>query len=345
MQVTLTCPRKGRIKVVGKRGDQEIIRDTINPDSAADRKRIVAATGLSETVLLTAADKFAANKDGDPVVTDVVQAVAPPFVCTRRETTSAVGQEFRGEPATAFRESLDRADGPTDSVVEWDNVERIAVLDVDYHHREPPAREQVLNALARISPQPWLVWFSKGGGLHCVYCAAGGFSAGELAACAGLAYLGVDPTATFEVLSRTRTPPGEVLEQTQTSDPVAVAKWLRTRVSEEQVEDYLSGQGLERGNSYEHTACPFNASEDSHGKPVFVGDAGLFCQHCSGHGFICGSKKPGFFPYGTLIHGGTPDVIRLMGENFTHYEHAKLVLADVAGVNGCYCSVGLWSVS
>jgi hypothetical protein len=331
MEIILSSPRKGRLLVVGRRDGEDVFRDVMSPDKQAERKRIVGETGLTERQLLAAAATFDKDIAANPIV---IQTATGPgaFTCTRRHINASAGTEYAGPPAQAFMDALDSSN--PDEVIEWAGASRLAILDVDYHGRATPPREQVLNAAARLQPQPWLVWLSKGGGLHCVYHEAAGFGADELAACAGLAYLGIDPTATFEVISRTRTPPGEVMKRTQTADLAAVAAWLRTDVSEEQADEWLAERGLNRGEAYPHDLCPMLPGVESHGTPLFVGDGGLFCHKCESLGFRCGSRRPGYFPYAALLHGGTSSAIRAMGENFTHFEHARLVLADVGGLRG-----------
>ena len=66
-----------------------------------------------------------------------------------------------------------------------------------------------LEALALIvRPRPTMVWVSQGRGLHLVYVPAGGLTAEEAAACAGLYARQLDPKCTLEVIARTAYPPG-----------------------------------------------------------------------------------------------------------------------------------------
>jgi hypothetical protein len=308
--------------------------ETISADKPADRKRICAKTGLTELQLIETARGFE-NGNASPVTLNPEVRAAELFTILRRPITAKESTEFTdASPVGAVNHAFLNAE--TDHVCQWDGKDRLCCLDVDYHHLPVDNRHSdftLLNILSRVQPAPFLAWISPGRGMHLLYHGTEKFSADELAACAGLAWLGIDPTATFEVLSRTRVPQTFV-SLTQTTDPVFLGTWLRNTVTEDQIDAYLVERGFVRGEQYDHTSCPLSPGIESHGRPVWVGTGGIFCHKCDSLGVRCGNRKAGFFPYSALLHGGTPSVVRTMAEHFAHYEHAKLVLADTAGIGG-----------
>jgi hypothetical protein len=121
----------------------------------------------------------------------------------------------RHQPAssgTAFNNLDDAlAGGAEDDELEWNDIEQLAVLDVDYHDLPLDQRPQpfLLEALALIiRPRPRMFWVSNGRGLHLLYEPVAGLTAEEAAACGGLHIKQLDPKCTFEVLARTSYPPG-----------------------------------------------------------------------------------------------------------------------------------------
>ncbi|MHB1424870.1 MAG: hypothetical protein ACYC3I_16995 [Gemmataceae bacterium] len=121
----------------------------------------------------------------------------------------------RHQPASAGTvfSSIDEAlaDGADDDELSWDDIERLAILDVDYHDLPLEKRPQSfqLEALALIiRPRPKRFWISRGRGLHLLYVPAHGLTAEEAAACGGLSMKQLDPKCTFEIIARTSYPPG-----------------------------------------------------------------------------------------------------------------------------------------
>ena len=97
--------------------------------------------------------------------------------------------------------------------IEWDDIEQLGILDVDFHSLPLDQRPQPfhLEALAlSVRPKPSAFWVSRGRGLHLVYEPADGLTAEEAAACGGLHILQMDGTCTIEILARTSYPPGKV---------------------------------------------------------------------------------------------------------------------------------------
>jgi len=111
---------------------------------------------------------------------------------------------------TALRTALnDMAIGAPDMLLTWptNHADKLAVVDVDYHHLpEAPSEDYTAALAAAVRPRPLAWWRSHGGGLHLVYIAVAPYAANELAACAALAITSIDPTATIELLTHTRHP-------------------------------------------------------------------------------------------------------------------------------------------
>lgn len=335
MQIVLTSPRRGRLRIVGKRGDTVAFRETFSPDSKREQDRIAQLSGLTVQEILSAAIRFDENRDADPVVVELPEAGQGDFSCVLRSMAGGPSQPFvSASPIEALDAAIAASPTVTEAVIEWADIERLAVLDIDYHGRESPGEYMLKLMRLRVAPAPSRFWITKGGGVHLIYHSAAGFAANELAATAGLAWIGIDPTATFEVIARTRVPPGAWYSGQQTTEQAALAAWLRNTVTEDQIADYLDSVGKTPKEAYPHDQCPLMPAVESHGTPVYVGDGGIFCHKCESLGVTFGSRRAGYFPYTALLHGGAPSLVKSMGEHFTHYEHAKLVLSDKYGVRG-----------
>lgn len=244
-----------------------------------------------------------------------------------------------------LRAALDIDDfNDAEPVLEWSGTDQLAVLDVDYHDVEMNARpnERQLALLARqVRPQPAFSWRSHGRGLHLVYVAVDGFTAAEIAAVAGLSVKGLDSSCSIEIKSETRHPrypraeypdAGVILENDQLLDLVELGRLLGREVDEQAVDDWLAEQGLERGRRYEHDRCPCDPSTESHGEPVVVDDDGIFCHRCAAMGLTLAGSRVGFFPFGKIIGGGFSPVLLRVVKNFTHWEHAKIILEAITGL-------------
>lgn len=155
-------------------------------------------------------------------------------------------------PLQSFQAALDVRDWPaSEPVLEWPSKVQLAILDIDYHSLpmdKRPAPHQ-LDALAmRICPQPALYWRSHGRGLHLLYSAGGGFTAEELAACAAVHVRSLDPTATIEILSRTRHPhypradhseAGPIVQGSPAFEIGMLARWLGKSADDDTIDAWL----------------------------------------------------------------------------------------------------------
>lgn len=245
-----------------------------------------------------------------------------------------------GEPSAALEQALRTVDYPAgEPVLEWDKIDRLACLDVDYHRGPawvPPAARVIAQA-HNIRPTPTVFHLSHGGGCKLYYAAKEGYSAGELAAVAAVQWSTVDGRATVEILPRSRHPcyprgsdpgrsPGEIHWQTQSVDVSALRAWLGRTVDPESIEAILSQNGWALGATLPHEQCPIDPSP-SHGAPVFIGEMGVYCHRCGAKGVTLSGRRPGFLSYAAMLGAVSTD-IRTLVEGFAHWEHANIVLAE-----------------
>lgn len=231
-----------------------------------------------------------------------------------------------------------RLDQP-EPILVWDRLDQLACVDIDYHKllmSDRPTYEQIVAAASIIRPTPVAFHPSHGRGCKLYYVATEGFQADEIAAAGAMAWLAADGRATAEIKSDSRHPfyPRDGVEiptalqfpGVQVPDLVEVARWNSKEQNEDAVNALLEQKGLTLGRRYNHKFCPIEPDEPSHGEPVYVGDAGIFCQRCSAKGVIYGSRRtPGFVPYVALI-GGMDSELYEMAMKGVHWEHARYVL-------------------
>lgn len=249
------------------------------------------------------------------------------------------------EPLTAFKELLAAADFPAkEPVITWDkgDVEHLAALDLDWHGAERPEPADVELWFRYAGVYPPLYWVTHGRGVRAIFGAEGIFTADEGAALYYVALrrygFGRFRVPGFEVKTATRHP--LYPRGADTCGPIhrgfgldvaELGKSLlgqRTDVDPEAVEGWLSENGFTRGKAYEHDRCPIEPGYASHGSPVYVGDAGIFCHSCNARG---GS---GFVPYASLIEGERVrrrrNRLADAARGLCHFEHARHILADAA---------------
>lgn len=226
-------------------------------------------------------------------------------------------------------------------LIEWDGTDVVACLDVDYHYADagmiPPASWRTYHAGAT-RPTPFADHLSHGGGVKLYYVEKDGFRADELAAVASIYWASIDARCRCEVLSRTRHPlyprpdTGKpacegVGMRTPSTDVGELQRWFSKTVTEAAVDEWLAEQGYRRGDALEHSHCPISPGYVSKGKPVLIGDFGIFCQSCSAYGKSRGGRKPGFVGYAQLI-GTVNPAIQHTVKHLAHWEHARIVMLD-----------------
>jgi hypothetical protein len=250
-------------------------------------------------------------------------------------------------PAEGLAELLALKGFPApEPLISWKDNEgalsQLAALDVDWHGKDKP-RPQDLDTLAGTCiPCPAFSWRTHGGGLRLIYVATDKFTAEELAGIAAASlfknrrsYLCTGVTG-MEIKAETRHPGypkadgstcGSVHRSCNGFDARLACDVLLGReadIDPDIVDEWLEEQCLEQFRSYEHDRCPLNPAYPSHGKPVFIGDYGIFCHSCDGRG------TGGFIPWVRLLDptrvAYKRNALREAVRGLAHWEHAQHVL-------------------
>lgn len=247
------------------------------------------------------------------------------------------------EPQEALRAALSDTVGATEPILEWDNKNIICCLDIDYHDIEEKSRpgySQLKTLVSKIKPQPFCWHPSHSGGSKLYYIQKPGYTAEELAAVAGLHYIQLDNTATFDLIKASRhpfysrardnSPPpcGETIGITYTygnGDLSSVRKLLLSDIEHEEVLEYVASKNWKIGQTLPHSECPINPTRE-YKENVYIGEKGIYCHKCHAQGL--GANGSGFVGYGSLI-GGTDSRITTMVKGFCHLEHARLILSNI----------------
>lgn len=341
--------RHGSVNLVAKRGDETIAVTTCHVAHAESVHKFAKKAGVADHIIHEALQE--ATGSTAPVDTaEPVQAPPSGFAVLLRGLHERKGQARTVEaetPLAALQAALSVTNYvPTEPVIEWDGTSQLAVVDLDYHNRDVDRRpdHNHLELLARlVRPRPAMFWYTHGRGLRLVYAAREGFAADELVACAILGLRSLEPGAGAEILDHTRhpgyvrpgySPTGPVTTGLTDVDMIALARLLGRDVDEEAVREWLAEQGLEVGCKYSHDRCPADPQRLSHGEPVYVGDAGVYCHTCTAGGVTLGSRKPGWFPYAALVPGGFAPRLRSAAVHFCHWEHAQHLMVADTGLSG-----------
>jgi len=336
MRVKSLTLRKSKKKFIAevKVNDELVFSQRFDRYNARDQNKVAGVFAWDKQKLLVAIGKLEAS-EAEEITFDVEEQSPPAFTIRLRPVTAVAGT------STTYPslETALAAVPPPDSLLEWDGREQLACLDVDYHAYTPPSGDWLADMLyAAVEPKPSIWHLSHGGGLHCFYEASGGFTADELAAVAALAWLRLDGRATCDIVTQARHPAsrrtkngvtqvgGPVNRMTPTTDVATLASAVSAAVSPEDVSEWLDGRGWKPGQTLEHDFCPIDPCA-SHGLPVFIGDAGVYCHKCAATGRSHGSRRPGFVPWATLVPGGVDPVIVAMAKKRCHWQHASAVMA------------------
>jgi hypothetical protein len=321
VEVQFSAPRKNRVQVVC--GELNLWK-VITPSDEKSRGEIAEALGIKEAEVFSLCQQLASNSQ-QVIRLDISKPSEPEFSITRRTISSSQGIEFKDADTL---ECLKKAIIPYEenTILQWDSKEKLAVLDVDYHGHEFTRElgERIARCLTGLRPRPTGYARSRSGGYHGYYVKTDRFSGEELAAVAGIHWINLDRTATFDIVKQVRVPKDVEWINGTTGCP----DWLGNSISDGAVDGWLCEKSLEIGHSYSHEQCPVNPCT-SHGSPVVVDEWGVYCHRCNSAGVCYGSRKPGVFPYGSLINGGLPNVVLSLVRNFTHWEHARIILGNL----------------
>lgn len=286
---------------------------------------------------------------GSTVEKEEVLNTDPLYIRVRGiEQLQSHGVSFsNAEPCKAFREAVEATwnhspNPELEFVIEWNDTSKFVCLDIDYHTLDLEHRPDISHfeaIVSRIKPQPYCWHPTHGKGCKLYYACNPGYTAKELASIAGIAWIGYDPTATFDLIKSTRHPcynrkrdgstaPIENLSDIHyvhgNGDLSSVKRMLTSEIEWADIENYLAERNLSIGQTLPHTECPIDPTEDK--KPnVYVGDKGFFCHRCYARGL---GSTPGFVGYSSII-GCIDNRLSLMVKNFCHLEHAKIVLSNI----------------
>lgn len=332
------------VNAVCESESNDVVTDEFEADGA-----LIESIQRGDAVAAGVVDPTDRAKVKEQSATEQPAAVQPVVIWVRGLTQlKANGLRFTGDdvPATlrrAFAEPLNDST-ITEALIEWNDVDRLCCLDIDYHGLDLDARptcEQLRAVLDRIKPQPLAFHISHGRGAKLYYLSSPGYTARELAAVAGVSWVQIDPRATFDLTSNTRHPcyartrddrpaPLDGAHSVEwlhgQSDVSTLRKLLAGELEYDDVKDYLAQKGWEFGAVRPHNECPIAPTND-HKENVFIGERGIMCHRCYARGYGA-PGSPGFVPYSVLV--GTVDSrLASMVRNFCHFEHASTVLANI----------------
>jgi hypothetical protein len=193
--------------------------DRVDFTSARSRAGLVANINRIPGVAQPVTDAMLIQVFAEFTAWQAQPAPCSDFVLTLRRMTEVAAQgtsiPVENPPTpeavrTAFTHAInDMAIAAPNMVLTWEaeHADKLQVLDVDYHHLPAAPSIDFTTALAEaVRPRPLAWWRSHGGGLHFIYIAVPPYAADELAACAALAVMQIDPTASVELLTQTRHP-------------------------------------------------------------------------------------------------------------------------------------------
>jgi len=304
--------------------DVPVFEDTINPTSARGRKRLE----LEDHLLIPLIDKAMATGEAQThTFPEAVDTRMGTLIVTVRTFDSPEGVDHVVTPTEALKLL---ATIPVDMLFCWKDAELLAMVDIDYHGIPAPQRIHLTTWVETvISPRPAAWHFSRGGGLHLFYTAAGVFSAEELAACAALRFRMIDGAAGIEMKKQTRGPGEEhvIIQPQQTEGTLSTWLGKGDEVDEDAVQEWLESHSMEIGRRYDHTFCPIDGGSDPGSRePVTVSTFGIYCHRCQGKGLVLGGRTPGFASFAALTKTPASSDIGHMIKNFVHWGHAKWVL-------------------
>jgi hypothetical protein len=332
-EVELMTERTKMLIVVHREGKVPH-RDRFDPIAAKQRYKHADLWGVDRDVFDEWCEK--ARAAGTAMKFPVAEPPAADkgtFLVRKMEDPRDKAVVYTAEPSRFVKDILPSV--PNDQIAEWDDLDTVCMLDVDYHDTTPPARDWLDSIVrTRIDPKPLAWHFSRSGGLHLFYVSAGDFRADELAACAALRFRAIDRSAGLELKSVGRGPGVERVHTTKDQDTGAgLIDWLGTPEYEEESRDsWLESEGMECGRRYDHEKCPIDPSPGAERTPVLVSEAGIYCFRCNGKGLTFGSRRPGWAPWPAIL--GSPSAGELGGliRNMVHWGHAKWVLTERYGL-------------
>lgn len=253
------------------------------------------------------------------------------------------------DPGEAFRQALATPCDDADPVIEWDDVERLACLDVDFHdftEEYRPTQDALIEFMGHWQPAPAVAWLSHGRGIHGIFVAHGEWSAAELAATSALVVVTRFSGAKIEIKHETRHPKyprlvkgvwqccGEILEGIPIdADPTRALRRQLLQVdpsdSDGLAAEYRKRKGLDKPGRYTHDKCPFApAHEAGKGKnpPVQVTETWVHCYYCQKQGRRCNAT------FRELALGLVPSPVGNAVDKWVHWGHAQHTVPQALGL-------------
>lgn len=284
--------------------------------------KAASTLGIQEEHIYAIFDSFVNGGNDTIDIATQTDTASPPRFTVRPETGHVAGT------AEAFTDEVLQVAG---SVIEWADTDTWCALDLDFHEEYTPDATDLSHAASKLLPRPHLYWRTRRGGLRCVYQLASGYTASEIASVAALALRDRFPLGRFELLHRTRTPPGPYVRQEQLNEVAPVRRLLGQYVStDSEYAEWLENRGFAVGGRYSHEQCPVRPSKraSANSGPVMVYEDHVYCHICNADGIKFGSG-PGWFPASRLAGSQRSTLLATMVRKLCHYEHAKHGLADL----------------
>lgn len=325
------APDRGKMLATIVRDGALVFSDRFDPQTVRGRKRLLEASGVSDTQLLA----WIGEASKSTATTKFLLPEAPKALGPARPMFAVRGIEERRDtakthPLDTFVDVLPGI--PIESVAEWDDTAAVCCLDVDYHEHAPPTRawlEAVV--LTRVAPKPAAWHFSRSGGLHLFYLSVDGYRADELAAVAAIRFRAADAVAGLELKKVVRGPGAAHVHVSLPQDTgAAVLGWFgREETDEGERDEWLEARGMSLDARYDHEHCPIDPSGgSSHATPVCVSSAGVFCFKCESSGRSLGCRRPGFAPWSAVLGSPASGEMGIMIRHLTHWGHARWVLTE-----------------
>lgn len=314
----------------------------VSVDNERQRRRVASGAGVDPSELLKAIGVLRRDDSRDSVeiptlATDVSQPDT--FTIAHRPITQSLEHATlvtRPNPTEAVRDVLRLR--LADAVFQWDDIQLLACLDIDYHGRTPPSGDKLqLLVTSVLHPRPVAWHVSRGGGLHAYYVASDRYAANELAVLAGVSWTFADRWATFDIVKVSRFPSASqpVTLTRQTDDTPTLARWLCRSIEAGRVEEYLCDEQLEIQKRYPHDRCPIDPLHVSQsGDPVWVTEQGVYCHSCAGRGLSLGTRRPGWAPWTSIVPGGGDPLVVRLAKQWCHWEHARVVIESRIKLQG-----------
>lgn len=325
-------PDRSKYLIIVYRDGKAPHRDYFNPGAAKQRIAKARAWGVDPDVFDQWCEETRIHGSSKTFeVAEARGASKADFLVRPMDAADSAGVPHDVDPSRFVKETVPSI--PVDHIAKWKDATLLCCLDVDYHASPAPAREWLESVmLTRLTPKPLMWHFSRSGGLHLFYVAAGDFTAEELAAVAALRFRSIDRSAGLELKTVARGPGGEKVNVADFQDTAAgLVEWLGSEeFSETDRDNWLDSEGMECGKRYDHDRCPIDRTPGDLGTnhPVVVSEAGIYCFRCNGKGLTLGSRRPGWAPWPAIL--GAPSAGELGGlvRNAVHWGHAKWVLTE-----------------